>query len=193
MAYFADNDIDKAIYYIEKADENGFEPKDEINLKLGNLYILKENFKKAAQKYEEVISANSKNIDVFVRAVWLNIDKLNDTEKALSLSETAVEKHPNKAMSYNLLGWSYTAMDDFKNAEKNLKIALSMNSNFDAAHLNFGWLYEKKGNGPLAKEYYKKAYILGRGNSIGNLAAIRFNNLVEQDLQKNYQVDITSP
>lgn len=193
MAYFADDDIDKAIYYIEKADENGFQPKDEIDLKLGNLYILKENFKKAAAKYESVISSNSKNIDVFVRGVWLNIDKLNDTEKALSLSKTAVENHPNKAMSYNLLGWSYTAMEDFKNAETNLKIALSMNPNLDAAHLNFGWLYEKKGNDPLAKEYYKKAYILGKGNSIGNLAAIRFNNLVEQDRQKNYKVDISSP
>ena len=69
----------------------------------------------------------------------------------------AVETHPDKAMSYNLLGWAYTAMEEYDEAEENLQKALSMDPKLDAVHLNLGWLYEKNGQETLAKEYYKKA------------------------------------
>lgn len=179
LAYFAKNDLDKAIYYIEKADKEGYEPKDEINLKLGDLYLLKKDYQKSATNYENVLSKNTKNMDVFIRAVWLNIDQLNDPEKALALSKKAADKHPNEAMSFNLLGWSYTALGDYEKAKEDLDIAIRMEPNLDAAQLNYGWLYEKSGNISLAKEYYKKAYILGRGNSVGVLAANRYNNFQE--------------
>lgn len=177
LAYFAKSDLDKAIYYIESADKYGYEPKEQIQLKLGDLYLLKEEYEKSATSYENVLSLNSKKIDIFVRAVWLNIDHLDNPEKALTLSQKALETHPNEAMSYNLVGWSYTALGNYDKGKENLDIALSIDQNLDAANLNFGWLHEKSGNEMLAKEYYKKAYILGRGNSIGKLAAARYNNL----------------
>lgn len=192
LAHFARNDIDKAIYYIEQADKYGYEPKDQIDLKLGDLYLLKEEYRKSAKKYENVLKKNTKNMEVFMRAIWLNIDKLNDPEKALALAEKAKAKYPQDAMSYNLLGWSYTALGDFEKAKENLQKALSFEAEFDAANLNFGWLYEKQGNALLAKEYYKKAYFLGKGNSIGTMAAARYNKLTEQELQ-NYQVNVSAP
>ncbi len=187
LSHFANNDIDEAIHYIEKADENGFQPKDQISLKLGDLYLLRENYKEATKKYEDVIALNPKNIEIFVKSIWLNIDKTNEPEKAVELAIIALKYHPEKEMSYNLAGWAYTALEDFKKADEYLKIALSMNPNFDAANLNFGWLQEKQGKSLLAKEYYKKAYILGRSNGIGNLAAKRFNKLTEDELQQYYQ------
>lgn len=177
LAYFSKNDLDKAIYYIEEADKNGYEPKDQIKLKLGDLYLLKQDYQKSATNYENVLSKNTKNMDVFIRAVWLNIDKLNNPEKALALSQKAADKHPNEAMSFNLMGWSYTALGNYDKAKEDLEIALRLQPNLDAAQLNYGWLYEKSGNKNLAKEYYKKAYILGHGNSVGVLAANRYNNL----------------
>lgn len=192
LAHFAKNDIDKAIYYVELADKQGYEPKEQIDLKLGDLYLLKEEYRKSAKKYESVLRSNTENIDIFVRAVWLNIDKLDDPKKALSLAEKTLEKFPDNAMSYNLLGWSYTASGDFEKAGEKLKIALSKQPKFDAANLNLGWLYEKQGNALLAKEYYKKAYFLGRGNAIGILAAARYNKLTEHELQ-NYEVNISAP
>ncbi len=177
LAYFAKDDLDKAIYYIEKADKNGYEPKDQINLKLGDLYLLKQDYQKSSNNYEKVITKNTKNMDIFVRAVWLNIEHLDQPEKALILSRQALSTHPNDAMSYNLLGWSYTALGEYDEAKKNLDTAISMQPNLDAANLNYGWLSEKSGDNNQAKAYYKRAYALGRGNSISKLAATRYNFL----------------
>lgn len=177
LAHFANNDIEKAIIYLEQADKFGFEPKEQIDLKLGDLYLLQGNYQASAIKYEKVLEKNSSNLGIFVRTTWLNIDKLHDYEKALSIASNALEVHPNDAMSYNLVGWSYTAKEDFQEAKKYLTRALEIQPNFDAANLNIGWLYEKQGAKTLAKEYYKKAYLLGNGNSIATLAATRFNNI----------------
>jgi len=194
LAYYANDDIEKAIYYLEDADRKGYEPRDEITLRLGDLYLLKENYEKASMKYEETLSMNKKSIDIFVRAVWLNIDKLNNPQKAEKLAQIALEHNPEDAMSYNLVGWTKAATNDFTEADKYLRQALAMNPNFDAAHLNFGWLYELQGKTALAKEYYKKAYMLGKGASIGNLAAQRFNHLTEAELKNKYlQVNISAP
>ena len=95
-------------------------------------------------------------------------------------------------MSYNLVGWTYIALNDYEKAQENLSQALSINKNFDAAWLNLGWMYEKQGKTSLAKASYKKAYGLGKGGSIGNLAAIRFSKLTKQEL-KNFSVNISSP
>ncbi len=61
LAYFAKNDIDKAIYYVEQADKYGYEPKDQVNLKLGDLYLLKENDKKAKEYYKEAYKTGGGN------------------------------------------------------------------------------------------------------------------------------------
>lgn len=194
LAHYANNDLEKAIYYLEEADRKGFEPKDEITLRLGDLYLLKKDYDKSTIKYEETLSMNKKSMDVYVRAIWLNLNKLNNPEKALKLAVIALENNPEEPMSYNLIGWSKTALGNFEEADKYLKQALAMNPDFDAAHLNFGWLYELQGKTALAKEYYKRAYILGKGGSIANLAAQRFNHLTETELKNKYlQVDISAP
>ncbi|MBT4917801.1 tetratricopeptide repeat protein, partial [Candidatus Peregrinibacteria bacterium] len=194
LAHYANNNIEKAIYYLEEADRKGYEPKDEISLRLGDLYLLKKDYEKSTIKYEETLSMNKKSMDVYVRAIWLNLNKLNNPAKALKLANIALEHNPEEPMSYNLVGWSKTALGDFEEANKYLKEALAMNPDFDAAHLNFGWLYELQGKTALAKEYYKRAYMLGQGGSIGNLAAQRYNSLTEAELKNKYlQVNISAP
>jgi tetratricopeptide (TPR) repeat protein len=193
LAYFANNEIEKATFYIEEADKNGFEPKDEIYIKLGEIYLIQENFEKSEENFAKVLSLNTNNIGVFIREIWLNIDKLNNPEKALEFAYLAVEKYPNDSMSYNLVGWALTATEDYSKAKIYLTKALEIKPEFDAAYLNLGWLYDKQGLTTLAKEHYKKAYTIGNGNSIANLAAQRFNNLTEKELNKYYQADISSP
>ena len=194
LAHFANNEIEKAIIALEKADELGYQPKDQIQLKLGDLYLLQEEYGKAETSYRNVLSANPSNIDVFTRSVWLNIDKLGDADKALEKAHQALEHHSQNPMSYNLVGWALTATKDYNQAEKYLTKALEMDPNLDAAYLNFGWLYEQQGASTLAKEYYKEAYELGGTNSIANLAALRFNNLSKPELRSSFgQVNVTAP
>jgi len=184
LAYFANDEIEKAVFYIEQADNNGYEPKDQIDLKLGDLYLLQQEYSKSAVRYEDVIDVNKSNIGVFIRVVWLNIDKLGDPEKALKYAYIALEEHPEEAMSYNLVGWSLTALENYTEAKNYLAKAIEIDPELDAAALNLGWFYEKQGLITLAKEYYKRAYNLGQNNSIAGLAATRYNNL---------QVNISAP
>ncbi|MBI4235247.1 tetratricopeptide repeat protein [Candidatus Peregrinibacteria bacterium] len=194
LAYFANNDLDQAIASIKKADELGFEPKEQIKLKLGDMYLLKEDYKNAEKLYDELISLNTDNIDLFVRNAWLNIDKLKSPFKAVDVAFKAVENHPDNAMSYNLVGWALTANGNYDEAKGYFQKALTMNPRLDAAYLNFGWLYEKQGAEILAKEYYKKAFEIGSGNSVANLAAIRYNNLSKPELKSYYsKVNISEP
>jgi tetratricopeptide (TPR) repeat protein len=193
LAYFANNEVQQAISYLEAADDAGYEPKDQINLKLGDLYLIQENYRKAAVKYEKVLVQNPSNLDIFVRAVWINVDKINEVDTAVKLAGKALQSHPDSPMSYNLAGWAYTVKEDYPRAERYLNMAMELDPNFDAVNLNFGLLYEKQGQTILAKEHYKKAYQMGGGNSIANLAAQRFNRLTEQELQQYYQANISSP
>ncbi len=177
LSYFAQNEINNAINYIEAADRAGYTPKDQLKLRLADLYLLKNNHQRASDNYKAVLNLNSDNLEVFVRVVWLNIDKLNNPNEAVKFAEKALEEHPDSAMSYNLAGWAYASAENYDLAEQYLRKALELKEDFDAVYLNMGWMYEKKGNYEMAKEYYKQAYILGQGNSIGNRAAMRFNEL----------------
>lgn len=184
LAYFANNDFEKAITLIESADKAGFQPKELIYLKLGDLYLLQGDYEKSSINYEKVVAINPTNLGLFVRTMWLNIEKLDNTKKAIALGEEALKFHPQDPMSYNLAGWAYTADGNFTTAKSYLTKALELNPQFDAANLNLGWLYEKQGATTLAKEYYKKAYLLGNGNTIATLAEQRFTNL-QPSLQAN--------
>ena len=196
LAYFADNNIEKAIYYLDKSDKKGFQLKDQINLKLGELYTIKGEYDTAAKKYEKVIAVNTSNIEVFIKLVELYIDKLNQPEKALTVSEKTIETFSDNAMSYNLKGWALTALGRYTEAKEYLYKALEIDKSSSSTNLNIGWLYEKQGLTDLAKDYYKKAYILGENTSEGSIALNRLNNLnkpteVEKTQYSNY--DISKP
>lgn len=184
LAYFADNNIEKAIYYLDKSDKKGFPLKDQINLKLGELFTIKGDYKNAAKKYEKVLTINTSNLEVFTKLVVLYIDKLNEPGKALTISEKAIENFKDDAMSYNLKGWALTALNRYTEAKEYLYKALEMDKSLSSINLNIGWLYEKQGMMELAKEYYKKA---------GDIALMRLNNLnksieANKDQYNNYNI-----
>ncbi|MBL4694695.1 tetratricopeptide repeat protein [Candidatus Gracilibacteria bacterium] len=179
LSYLANEDINKAIFYIEKAEKAGFQPQEQVQLKLGELYTIKENYDQAASKFENLLSSNPDSLNIFVRAVYLNIDKIQNPTKALEIAKSSLIAHPDSAMGYNLIGWALTAKGEYELAENYLNKALNIDPRLDAANLNLGWLYEKKGVNMLAREYYKKAYSLGQGNEISKRASQRFNGLKE--------------
>jgi len=194
LAYFANDEIDKAIFYLEQAEKYGYEPKEQVSLKLGDLYSIKNRNNDAVKKYEEVITLNKTNINVYIKTIYIYIDILDKPHRALAIAEEVFELYPEEAMSNNLMGWALAANSKFEEAKKYLGMAIQLNPDFDAAYLNTGWLYEKQGIETLAKEYYLKAYNLGGNNSIANKAATRFNAITDKELQENYyQVNITSP
>jgi tetratricopeptide (TPR) repeat protein len=183
ISYFGLDEYDSAITQFELALESGFEPKVQVYQKLGDAAILVGDYPKASTAYEAVLTLNSSDIELFIRPIWLNIDHLNNIERATELAEWAIVEHTESAMAYNLLGWAQTAQNDYESAEQNLNYSLILDSNLPAAHLNFGWWYEKQGNLEEAKESYKRAYTLEPDGSIGSLAAERYNTLIESELE----------
>lgn len=190
LAYAGNDEPEKAIKELEQALENGYEPKIQAEQKLAELYFMVEDYESATNKYEDVISLNSTDINYFVRPIWLYIDKLDMPEKAIALSEKAQLNHPDDAMSYNLLGWSQIANDDYINGRRNLEKAISLSDGFDAPYLNLGWMYEKQNNLNKAKNFYKKAFEIGNGSAVAELAASRYNSILEQEKNNSLMVNV---
>ena len=81
-------------------------------------------------------------------------------------------------MSYNLLGWSQIGTKDYSEAEKNLLKAIELDPSLPAAQYNIARLYDFQNRKNLALEAYQKAYELDTNGSIGNLAAMAYNELM---------------
>lgn len=181
LTYSELGQVDDAIIYLSYALENDFNPKIVLYQKLADLYLESGNYKKAVQAYEKVLKVDSKEIESYVRPIFIYLDHLDQPEKALKLAELAVRQFPESAMAYNLTGWSQIGINNFIEAEKNLKKALSIDPNLSAAWLNYGRLYEKLNNTEEALNSYEKSYNLDKNGSVGNLAAKRFNDLLKKE------------
>lgn len=193
LAYFANNDIEDAIIYLQKAKTAGYTPVEQIDIKLGDLYALQNSFEKAESYYQKVLDEQGQNINLYARLVWLKLEKLDQPKEALNLALAATTNFPEEALSHSLAGWAYTALGNYGQAKKYLNTALELNPNLDQANFHIAWLYQKQGQDSLAKNYYKQAFILGNGNDISVLAAKNFNQLSEQEKKSFLKANITSP
>jgi tetratricopeptide (TPR) repeat protein len=178
LSYFGLDDYSSAVTQLELAIESGFEPKIQAYQKLGDAAVLSKEYKKAATAYENVLTLNSSDIELFIRPVWLNIDHLNNPERARILAEQAVLEHPSEAMGYNLLGWAQLTLNQLDDAEHNLNYALIIDPNLAAAHFNLGRWYHTQDKLDEAKSSFKQAYTIDPGGPIGNLAAEKYNEIV---------------
>ncbi len=186
LAYAVDDKYEDAVDYLKKASKAGFEPKSLIEQKLADIYIIQEEYEKALVSFENLKKEGIVDKNIYTKAIWICIDKLNKPVKALAFAETLLKAEPEESVSYNLRGWAYVAYGDYEKAKDDLVKALKLNPKLDSAYLNLGWMYEKMEMTATAKEYYKKAYGLGNGNSIADTAAIRFNNIMKADITSTY-------
>lgn len=190
LAYAGNDQIDQAIEALNLALENGYKPEIHVEQKLAELYFQKEEYEKASDAYENILSLNSTDIDYFIRPVWIYIDVLKTPEKALALAEKARLHHPGNAMAHNLLGWSYVANRDHINGKKYLEKAIQIDGNFAAPHLNLGKMYEQRNDIEKALNHYKKAYDLGKETDIGSIAAHRYNEVIDKGKDQNVMANI---
>jgi len=185
ITYAIQEKYDDAINALEQAKKAGFEPSTLVEQKLADLNLIKKQYDKALQSYLNIIDSGIADINLYTKAIWICIEKENKTHKAIQIAEKTVEQFPNEAISFSLRGWAFVANGDYDKAKENLITALEMDPRLDHAYLNMGWMYEKQNIRDLAKEYYKKAYSLGNGNSISNLAALRFNDILKADISSS--------
>ena len=76
----------------------------------------------------------------------------NRNEKALEMLNVAIQKNPNDANLYNVMGRVYeTGLKDYANAEKNFQIALEKDPNLTDALSNIGRIYYNQGVNKLSE------------------------------------------
>ncbi len=178
LAYFGVENYTDAITNIEIAIENGFQPKVEALQQLGEIAILNQEYEKALEAYKKVIDIKNENIDLYIRPIWLLIEKLDRPIEAVEVAQKAVEYQPENALSYNLLGWAQTATKDFETAYKNLQKAIELDPSLPATYLNLGWWYQLQNQYKEALNYYIQSYKQDPSGPVGNFAAQRYNEIV---------------
>lgn len=76
----------------------------------------------------------------------------NRNEKALEMLNVAIQKNPNDANLYNVMGRVYeTGLKDYANAEKNFQIALEKDPKLTDALSNIGRIYYNQGVNKLSE------------------------------------------
>lgn len=76
----------------------------------------------------------------------------NRNEKALEMLNVAIQKNPNDANLYNVMGRVFeTGLKDYANAEKNFQIALEKDPNLTDALSNIGRIYYNQGVNKLSE------------------------------------------
>ncbi|OIP81280.1 hypothetical protein COW94_01900 [Candidatus Peregrinibacteria bacterium CG22_combo_CG10-13_8_21_14_all_44_10] len=181
LAYFGQDRYADCITYLELALVYGFEPQIQIYQKLAETYFLLEDYESATRNYEQVLEINDEDINSFIRPIWINMDYLDNTARSFDLAAWAIKSHPDEAMSYNLMGWVMIEYGDMTEAREHLEEAIAMDETLAAAYLNLGTIDEVEGSTQSAKENYKKAYNLGQNDSVGTLAAEKYNTLLQSE------------
>jgi len=159
-------EYDSARYYYEKAIQINPNYAESYN-NLASL-LVNEPFKEydsARYYYEKAIQINPNYTYAYNNlALLLKHEPFKEYDKAKELFEKAIQIDSNYAKAYNnLASFLATHFEDYKNAEKNLLIALKINPNLAEANVMYAQLlfYYKK---PMyindIKSYYRKGVAL---------------------------------
>ncbi len=178
-AHYFQEEYEESIKGFELALLNGFEPESEAYRKMAESQLFLEQYEEALAAYEYLIKVDQSSIELFIRPVWIAIEKLNDLNRALTLAQESVTLFPGDAMSHNLLAWVYIEQNELEKAETEIDTAFDIDPNLAEAHYNAGLLREKQSNLEGAKWEFKKAYDLSEsGDEISGLAAEKYNKLI---------------
>lgn len=186
LGYFELGDLQQAVGYLETAKNNNYEPKIQVEQKLAEVYLQMQEYEKSLTSYETVLRLNNQEINYFIKPIWIAIDRLNQPERAVKLAQNALAAHPKTAMGHNLMGWTKIYAGQLHEAKRHLDKAASLDQNLDAIYLNYGKLYEERGDHRTAIAFYRKAYEMGKGSSISIAAANNYNKLIGNSDQVEY-------
>ncbi len=181
-AHYFQEEYEDAVKEFELALLYNFEPSSECYRKIAESNLILENYEEALEAYEYLLQIEQKSIESYIQPVWIAITYLNDLERALSLAEESTSYFPEEAMSHNLMGWVQVERNQLNEAETAIQTALQIDPNLAAAHYNQGLLREKQERLEEAKTSFMKAYELNKGDSIGVMAAEKYNAIVTQEI-----------
>ena len=190
IAYFSNNEIEKAVYYLQKAQSLNFKNKDLLDLKLAEVYNARNDFEKSEAKYNELLNRGNTEITIFENIINLNLEKLNNPKKAFEIAENLYKKHPEEAKTHLLLSKIYINTNNLKHAKSFLNYALNLDQTNPEIYFYMGKISEIENKHSVAKEYYQVAISLGYHEEIAKKSLDRINIINSFLNNKSYQVNL---
>lgn len=172
IAHFYQQNYSKAIASFQLSLDKGYRPQFKPHEKIADAYVYLSNFTQAVEAYKAAINASDgqEYIDLYVRPVWIYIDKLKMPDEALTLATQASVRFPRSAMAYNLLGWSQLAVGQYDQAKLALDKSIELDPALAATYLNLGNYYRSQNNPTQAIAAYQKAVQYDKQGSIARAA-----------------------
>jgi Flp pilus assembly protein TadD len=125
-------------------------------LKLARLYRLEKKPKEALAVLEEGYRRNQVSAELLTELIQGFIQqKRNDA--AIEVCKKRIAENPRDVFALNLLGWVYTDLKNFQEAEGALKTAIEMQPLWPAPHTNLANLYLLQGRKKDAVEKFEAA------------------------------------
>ncbi|MBI4835742.1 MAG: tetratricopeptide repeat protein [Candidatus Abawacabacteria bacterium] len=182
VAHLYQQNFNKAIGAFQLSLNKGYRPTFKPHEKMGDAYLTMNNFEQAVTEYKTAFDSleGSQYIDLYIRPVWILIDKLARPEEALLVANQAISRLPQNAMAHNLVGWAQLALGNFTEAKLALEKSISLDITLAATYLNLGNYYRSQNDLIQAKVNYEKAVSYDKQGSIARAARANLQSLVTQ-------------
>jgi Flp pilus assembly protein TadD len=190
ISYFANNEFEKALYYLQKAKSLKFPDTNLIELKMAEIYSARNDFINAEEKYESLLKNGNTNIAIYENLININLEQLNNPKKAYTYAEKLYKDHPSNPLTFILISKIYIEAKSLKLAKEFITQALEMDQTIPEIYLVMGKISELEGKKLMAKEYYNTAYIMGYNSIIAKKATERLNLINASLSNSNYQVNL---
>jgi len=140
-------------------------------------YIEEEEYEQAVNLGEQVADLSLDDLGFFTKIIWIYVDKLQDSEKAVKLALLVKEANPSSAQALSMLGWAYLAAGQKTESFNALSEGINLDPKFASLYLNLGDYYRSAEKYDQAIENYHKAYQLDADGAMGKLASERILQL----------------
>ncbi len=130
--YGAQGDHGNALTFLQYALQNGFQPEAEVRRLIAKEALQTGNVSLALDQEDALTKLPDASLQSYSNYIAAAITS-GKTQEAQVKAEEALQKWPNDATAYMLLGWAQSENGNKADARKNLEKALSIDPDFDAA------------------------------------------------------------
>lgn len=151
-AYMKNGDNEKAVNAFKRAIELD-KSRDDMHLKLANLYLSLDRKGDAETEYLKAVNLNPDATNIFsLGQLYLNTDR---PEEAVGQFNQVVRLTPENINGYYGLGQAYGNMGDYEEAIKQLELSIELQDDFYDSYAELGYLYADMGQTDDAQAIYE--------------------------------------
>ncbi|PKL36958.1 hypothetical protein CVV38_03680 [Candidatus Peregrinibacteria bacterium HGW-Peregrinibacteria-1] len=180
IGYYLKNEFGNASKSFETAKNQKYQPANHLDFIMAETYFLQEKYPDAAPLYEKLLNEITNNLEIYERLITIYTEHTPNPQRATELTKQLIEKYPNEATTFTILGNINYMNDEIEDAKDNYLQAIEINPNLDIAHLNLGKIYQTQNLETLAKTHLKTAYSITQSSKIRSEAGRLYNQLNDQ-------------